>query len=546
MNPGCVATLRAFHSVFIRDFVPDSLTATVASLALSGSALAVVAAPLVLRGYTGQIRRLMRLRQVAEPPASWYARQRAIASSQAARAGVSIPVSHDDLLQASAMRLTAIRRATWVAYAVFVIPSSAMLWTAPSPPMKDIVAFCLTVPLLATVPALVNTKPQGSKTLIFMGMVVLGVVLGVFDPEDGETTDVVTVPLLLGALYVVTAHRKLRTVVVLMAVWLTAILCGGLVAVWLASPAWLCINDGGPGEWALASGAVTLAILAFTAFAYTGREAMRGLARLTERGFLSDISLAAGAGLAFITFLLAFAISMRGPFAKWHIAIFATVWLSAAFGSYGWVLHRQSQPSAQRSLLLLRVFSKRHTTERLLDAVQTRWRYVGPVYEIAGADLARLNIDALELNKYVSSRLHEVFLFGASDHDQLAARIDRTADREGRFRVNEVFCFESAWRQTVEQLMKMSDVILLDLRGFNREHQGAGFEIELLAQSGLLSRVFVLGDAATDWADFEARIRRAGGEPGTAVRSHVTPNDTDESVLTPLMKLAAGEVTESM
>jgi hypothetical protein len=73
MSEACVATLRAFHSVFVSYFVPDSLTATVGSLALLAMPLAVIVAPLLLRGYAIQIRQLMLLRQVAEPPESWLA-----------------------------------------------------------------------------------------------------------------------------------------------------------------------------------------------------------------------------------------------------------------------------------------------------------------------------------------------------------------------------------------------------------------------------------------------------------------------------------------
>jgi hypothetical protein len=283
-----------------------------------------------------------------------------------------------------------------------------------------------------------------------------------------------------------------------MAVWLTAALVGVLAALWLTSPAWLCTGDhAGLAEWALAASGLSLAVLVFTGFASAGREATRGLARLVDRGFLSDISLAAGAGLSLIALLLAFAISATGPHPKWQIAVATATWVAASAGCYAWVLSRHVRPGAQRSLLVLRVFSKKRAAERLLD-LQMRWRYVGPVYEIAGPDLARLNIDSSEFNRFVSSRLYEVFFMVGVDRRQLADRLERTADREGRFRVNEVFCFESAWRATVEQLMNISDAIVLDLRGFSRERQGAVFEIELLTQHGLLPRLLALGDSTTD------------------------------------------------
>jgi hypothetical protein len=210
-------------------------------------------------------------------------------------------------------------------------------------------------------------------------------------------------------------------------------------------------------------------------------------------------------------------------------------------GVYGWVAYRSVRPDVQRSLLVLRVFSTSSATERLLDVVQTRWRFVGPVYEIAGPDLARLNIDAYEVEKFVTSRLHEVFLLSAGDRQQLLDRLDRTADREGRFRVNEMFCLESAWRQTVEELMKMSDAIVLDVRGFGRERQGTGFEVELLARNRLLSRVLAIGDATTDWEYFDGQIRNAGCAPADAARMQGGGRDFGEDLVQALMRAATGQ-----
>jgi hypothetical protein len=159
MSEGCVAALRAFHSVFVSHFVPDSLTATVGNLALVATPLAVIVAPLLLRGYAIQIRQLMRLRQVAEPPESWLARLRHGASSTSPPSDPpSAPVTAAVLQEAAAARLAAIRRATWAAYATFVIPAPALLLTAPSTPLADIIGFCAAVPMLAAVPALVNVR----------------------------------------------------------------------------------------------------------------------------------------------------------------------------------------------------------------------------------------------------------------------------------------------------------------------------------------------------------------------------------------------------
>jgi hypothetical protein len=168
--------------------------------------------------------------------------------------------------------------------------------------------------------------------------------------------------------------------------------------------------------------------------------------------------------------------------------------------------------------LLLRVFSSRTAASRLLDAVQANWRYIGPQYQIGGPDLAGFNVDCYEFLKFVSGRLAELFVFDQPTRQQLLARLDRQADREGRFRVCEVFCLDNAWRQTVLELMRMSDAILLDARAFRAERGGTAFEIENLAREQVLKRVVIAGDATTDWQYLESLIVRAGGDPADCAR----------------------------
>jgi hypothetical protein len=538
MNTGCLANLRAHHAEYMAFVLPDSLTATIVTIVLFAAILAVAVAPLVLRAYGGQVRRLMRLHQVAPPPKTWYERlRRSRVREEPGELRPDRGASLGDLERAAKARRSVIKRATWIAYAVFVVGAPAILWTGGNVAHGDVIGFYIAVPVLAAVPALVNIHPQGSKKWIFVAMIVLGFVLGVLEPSSEEgVANAVFVPLLLGALYLVTGARKLRTVVVVMTIWLTMTLAGVVAAGWFALPLFSCINaQAGPAEWALAAGGATIALVVLAAFIQGGNRALHLLSWLHEGGFASDISLAAGLGFILTALLIAFAISIDGPFPKWQVGIVAGIWIGATLGTYAWVIHRSTPDGAQRSLLLLRVFSKSRRAERFLDTLQARWRYIGPLYEIAGPDLARLNVDASELEKFLTHRLHEAFLFAGTDDRQLADCLDSTADREGRFRVNEVFCLDSAWRETVGQLMRMSDAIVLDVRGFDRGRLGTGFEIELLARSGLLRRVLALGDATTDWELFDGRIQAAGCVPGDVARAPIAGKDAVDRFLRALM-----------
>jgi hypothetical protein len=288
----------------------------------------------------------------------------------------------------------------------------------------------------------------------------------------------------------------------------------------------------------VAGGAAALALLAFGAFVVAANKTLAALSHLHERGFASDISLAAGLGVVLIALLLGFGISITGPLASWQVGLLICLWVGCTFGGYAWVIERAAAaPGPHRSLLILRVFSRSGASERLLDALQTRWRSLGPVYEIAGPDLARLNVDARTLEKFLTSRLHEAFLFDVSDDQSLVNALDSEADREGRYRVNQVFCLESSWRATVGRLMRMSHAIVLDVRGFTQERKGTAFEIELLAHEGLLARTVVLDDGTADWQQFDARITSAGCDPGDVTRVRTGGKDSIDRIVAALVRV---------
>jgi hypothetical protein len=167
---------------------------------------------------------------------------------------------------------------------------------------------------------------------------------------------------------------------------------------------------------------------------------------------------------------------------------------------------------------MLRVFAKRSRQHALLDAIQQRWRCVGPVHQIGGPDLAAFNVDLAECAMYLTGRLHELFLPDAASAERLPSLLRTDADREGRFRINEVFCFNTAWRETVEQLMRLSEAVVLDLRGFTGHRRGTAYEIGLLGQEALLARVVAVGDVYTNWRDVEALLRDAGADAAQLVR----------------------------
>lgn len=169
-----------------------------------------------------------------------------------------------------------------------------------------------------------------------------------------------------------------------------------------------------------------------------------------------------------------------------------------AYLLYKW-LSRTLQPSPEpgtrpAELLLLRVFGHRQRSRHLLGQ---RWNFSGPISLIAAPDLAATNLEPDELLQFWRLRLRSLFVANAADLRQRLESFDACPDPDGRYRVNEFFCYDNTWRATVHALIQRSDAILMDLRGFGEEHRGCQFELGLLLAQAPLPSIVLLVDGST-------------------------------------------------
>lgn len=153
---------------------------------------------------------------------------------------------------------------------------------------------------------------------------------------------------------------------------------------------------------------------------------------------------------------------------------------------------------AESRLLLLRVFGFQRRTEKLFDAIGARWRLKGSVKMITGADLAMRTIDPGDVIAFAGGRIKHLFVQNEGDLKHRLARLDEMSDPDGRFRVIDFFCHDNTWRPTLRALAKTSDFVLMDLRGFSQANSGCLFELEQLAQHGLLAHTLFVVDQTTD------------------------------------------------
>ena len=62
------------------------------------------------------------------------------------------------------------------------------------------------------------------------------------------------------------------------------------------------------------------------------------------------------------------------------------------------------------------------------------------------------------------------------------------------------YCHDTTWQDALQALVSHSDVVLMDLRGFQAHNAGCRYELSTLAQASRELRIVVLTDSSTDRA----------------------------------------------
>jgi hypothetical protein len=180
------------------------------------------------------------------------------------------------------------------------------------------------------------------------------------------------------------------------------------------------------------------------------------------------------------------------------------------------------------TLLLLRVFRGDDAIETLFDSVVERWRYSGNTVMIAGKDLALRNLEPDELFAFLSGHLQDRFISDESRLQQAVQELDLQADPDGRYRINEFFCFDSTWKLVLATLVDKADSVLMDLRAYTSKRKGCTHELTVLATKPHLQKLVILFDKDTDkqtaeqllaisttkivWIESEAHVKKLQGQ----------------------------------
>ena len=195
-------------------------------------------------------------------------------------------------------------------------------------------------------------------------------------------------------------------------------------------------------------------------------------------------------------------------------------------------LRKSRSPVPPRTLLLLRVFGFARRTQRLLEDLGQRWRYLGPIRLIAGPDLAYATIEPHEFYDFLGGHLSRAFI---KDQDDLENRLSletAVADRDSLFRIQDFFCHDDTWMMAVSHLAGHADAVFMDLRGFSPSNSGCIFEIRELVRCVPVDRIVILVDTTTDVMFLERTLSHAWRE--------LPEGSPNMSVAQPVMRVLHG------
>jgi len=243
---------------------------------------------------------------------------------------------------------------------------------------------------------------------------------------------------------------------------------------------------------------IGLTLLGFFIGSALGWLVLRLIRRLYERKKISDQSITLDAIWLLFALDSSLVLALNGA-----IWILSSLLAFLGFKVVAWVGFRflrskTTQTSKTSRLLLLRVFSLGKRSERLFSALATHWRHVGSIQLIAGPDLATNTLEPHEFLDFLSGKLARRFIDGPLALEQRSSEMDTKPDQDGRFRVNDFFCHDDTWKMVLSRLVKESEAVVMDLRGFTSQNKGCVFEVSELINLEPLEKVIFIIDNTTD------------------------------------------------
>jgi hypothetical protein len=241
---------------------------------------------------------------------------------------------------------------------------------------------------------------------------------------------------------------------------------------------------------------VLFALLPWVLAWWPARVLGRALGRAYSRKWFSDLLAMYTAVWAFALTDRALTVAIQANAGAAAVAMYLPLlWIPMVMSSAARWRSRSERPP---TLLALRVFQQDAQARSLFDHVVERWRLSGNTVMIAGTDLADRTLDADDIFQFLDRKLAQRFIVSPADVARRIGAFDMVADIDGRYRVNECYCHDTTWQDALQALVRCSDVVLMDLRGFQAHNAGCRYELAALAEAPRNLRVVVLTDGRTD------------------------------------------------
>ena len=402
--------------------------------------------------------------------------------------------------------------AAGLAYAV-VMTSAWMVFTrADGFPLTRLflilVCYAWPIVLAVCIVAAVSPMQRTAATAIYFAIFAVIGVWGLARNPDLTVGQLVSFWLLTNGpatvLLLAFLHRRVRAVGPLVLAFMVVAVTGSQVLLSLVGASErtmrLAVEVGGAFALGGHETFYAIIIVGFAAFGVGGWWLLKWLGRRYRERRMSDQTLT----LDSMWLLFGIEQSIGFAFQGWTWVFtglfgFAVYIVVARFG-FARVATPRAAKGAQPTLLLLRVFALGRRSERLFHAFAKLWLRRGSISMIAGPDLVATTIEPHEFLEFMGGELTRQFVTGSEDLERRVRSAASGPDPDGRYRVNEFFCFADTWQITMKRLAAQADAVLMDLRSFSASHQGCLFEIEQLLEAVDLRHVVLLVDDTTDQA----------------------------------------------
>ena len=379
--------------------------------------------------------------------------------------------------------------------------------------------------------AALSTRERLQILLAYFGILaVCSLGLPLLSPTSGRTDLVVlwaTSQLAPTLLVLATLHDRVRAIAPLLLMFLVVCLTGSNLALaWLAGHIELAARVASR----IGVGAVTafwlIAAIGFVSLAAPSAGLLVALRAAYRRKLLSEQTIAMDtlwllfcvSHATYVTFdggPLWFALALVIPFVGYRV-VAATALRSVA-------RRRLARSGPAPKLLLLRVFSLGRKSVQLWELLARTFSYAGSVRMIAGPDLATTSIEPHEFLDFVTGKLDLRFIAGSRALERAMREVDDAPDADGRYRVNDFFCRDDVWREAFERLLSDSDVVVMDVRGFQDPRGGCAYELGQLAIRADLTRAVLLIDETTHRENLVQALSSAAPDSTRRVSPQLVP-----------------------